>query len=118
MVRRRGGSDVGRRGLSRWRRDGRWGNGSSRNHVVVIVVFLSGQREGLSKLGVDGLAPELQVKVCPGAIVLVDLGVFDNDCPLSETRFAPVEEVSVGTVIGFSVIVTYQWTTLMKVQSS
>lgn len=104
--------------MSRWRRDGRWGNGSSRNHVVVIVVFLSGQGEGLSKLGVDGLAPELEVKVCPGAVVLVDLGVFYNDCPLAETGFAPVEEVSVGIVTDFGVVVTYQWTTLMKVQSS
>jgi hypothetical protein len=57
---------------------------------VVVVVFLSGQGEGLSELGVDGLAPELEVEICPGAIVLVDLGVFYNDCPLAEARFAPV----------------------------
>jgi hypothetical protein len=58
--------------------------------VVVIVVFGWHGKHG-SFCGIDGLAPELQVPVNKGAVVLIDYGVSNDNSPGANSRFTPVK---------------------------
>lgn len=57
--------------------------------VVVVVVMLRrhGEKGGLGS--VDRFAPELEMPVDEGAIVIVHLCVFNDDCPGPNAGFAP-----------------------------
>lgn len=69
--------------------DGGWRDGGGYDDIVVGIVIFVGHGEGLGEGGVDGFAPELEVPVGPGAIVLVGFGVLDNDGPGAKARFSP-----------------------------
>lgn len=58
--------------------------------VVVIVVFRWHRKHG-SFGGIDRLAPELQVPVHKGSIVLIDYGVSDDNSPGANSGFTPVK---------------------------
>ena len=83
-----GGLDVGWVGL--WWEGGRGcRKGGCCDDGVVVVVFFGGHGEDLGFGGVLGFAPELEVPVGESTLVVVDLGVLDDDCPVADAGFAP-----------------------------
>ena len=67
------------------------GSGGSNDLIVLIIVVLIRHWEEGLFVAINGFAPEFQMPVNKGTIVLVNLGVFDDNSPSSNTRFAPWE---------------------------
>lgn len=89
VIRGRGAGEFARGVEARGRRDGRRWDGGGRDHVVIVIILLGGHGQLLGELRVDGLAPKLQVPVGPGAVVVVGLGILDDDGPGALSRFTP-----------------------------
>jgi hypothetical protein len=69
------------------------GRHGSNGRLVIVVV---GLRECVKRLNrvVDAFAPQIQSPVNPRAFVLIDPGILDNDCPLTNGSFTPTTPVS------------------------
>ena len=69
--------------------------GSRSGHdIVVVVVHFRGHREERLDGWIDAFAPEGEAPVGEGAVVGVDFGVFYQDAPGADARFAPGVGVS------------------------
>lgn len=83
----------------RWKRSG-WtacidagGAHYHRGSFVVVIVLIWEWVEALD-LRVDTFPPKVQAPVDKGAIEFVFIRVFDNDCPVTDSRLAPRAVVS------------------------
>jgi hypothetical protein len=56
---------------------------------MIVVVGLFRRRDKCCKLGVDSFTPELEVPIDKSAIMVVDLGVFDDYSPVADSGFSP-----------------------------
>jgi hypothetical protein len=67
----------------------------SDNLVVVLVIIFGRQRQKGSLVGINGLAPELQMPVDELSLMLVLVVIADNQRPGTDTILAPVPELLV-----------------------
>lgn len=58
--------------------------------MVIIIVCIRHGEEGCFA-SVDSFTPEFEVPIDECAVVLIYHGVFDNNCPGSNSRLAPEE---------------------------
>lgn len=56
---------------------------------MVTVVLIRKRVQPLDR-GIDGFPPQVEAPVDERSIVPVKVGVFDNDCPSTDSLFAPV----------------------------
>lgn len=59
----------------------------------MVMVVLLGQRMKRLLGSIPGLAPKVESPIDEEAIEFIDLGVLDNDCPLTQRRFTPRTEL-------------------------
>jgi hypothetical protein len=66
------------------------GNDRSGRGCMVVVVLIW-QRMKLLDISIDRLAPKSQLPVGKRARVFINNGVLDDNCPFSNTLFAPIK---------------------------